>query len=736
MPLSTFYTPDSNQSRSTENPSNWFFTPAQPYESIGFIDSSTAPTINIATEIENYIEAFPDLFAAPVVKVFPEYPVVNSNPLNCFTISGEIADAQNGYQLTENNLNVNTVVSFQLSNLPQGHYPAYLRFEVWGLYNPLGIPQLLDTVKYRINIHRLGLDEIYINPAGFVEMSYHLGGTLPVHVERELYIKGNFIVEAGKHISITGANITLVNSVNGIKTYSGNGSQTVSFHLDSTINNEPDLETYFSTNVIFKHPGSTITIGVKIWLFGNEDIQVSPQKLEFTSIKGVSEADYQKIDVWGIGQWTFQLPTFLRILGDTEGYGTGYRKVKPVASYILGEGVYNGVIKVTAGNVIKEITVKHTVIGRVDPGYSKTGVNFTLDRSTISKVYANNTEKINFNINILSYSINRLLQNEISAAFGKGVFKNQTEFWLGKKVHKAMDTLKSLKDIEFAYLFTSPEISLVNYRIIKYYKLAEVSLKYTFQDRSTNNESSNPVLHTNIKYLKGRKPRRLTHVAGILDYFESAIRVTPSSFAFLSIYRNEENSTVKLYRNDSLVTTLYPNREEYNVFAIQIAFNGFSPGDIIKLSLSSDGISSIQGGISQEYIVFPQGNQSYHIAWVNEHNTLSMLEFTGEYIFKSEHKTITNLTFDSYLEKLQKVGTKRKLMFQANTGWILKSNQERIFDLVNSNIAWIVFSDNRPPIEIIPDDAKLTNIDSEAGTYQYTVEFTINPSHELDNPTF
>ena len=48
----------------------------------------------------------------------------------------------------------------------------------------------------------------------------------------------------------------------------------------------------------------------------------------------------------------------------------------------------------------------------------------------------------------------------------------------------------------------------------------------------------------------------------------------------------------------------------------------------------------------------------------------------------------------------------------------------------------LFFTDSRLPIALVPDDAKITNIDSDAGTYQYKVDFTINPRHELENNSF
>ena len=93
-------------------------------------------------------------------------------------------------------------------------------------------------------------------------------------------------------------------------------------------------------------------------------------------------------------------------------------------------------------------------------------------------------------------------------------------------------------------------------------------------------------------------------------------------------------------------------------FGVQLFFKPFTQGDVIDVKVEPIGIAVTSIEMVQRYIVFPEGKLSYHIVWENEHGVPEVLEFTGDYEFKSDHKGITNLSFDNYLEFTEKNGNK------------------------------------------------------------------------------
>src|SRR5699024_7942330 len=168
---------------------------------------------------------------------------------------------------------------------------------------------------------------------------------------------------------------------------------------------------------------------------------------------------------------------------------------------------------------------------------------------------------------------------------------------------------------------------------------------------------------------------------------------------------NPSVSLIEVWKNRTRVQQIIrdPGDNHFNVYFV--SFQKAAPGDVIDLRLRRNG--NIQEGISmiQRYIVFPDGKESYHIAWENEHGVPFLMEFTGDYSFHSEYKGIVADTFQKFLEVREKTGTNRDLKFKANTGWILKSNQERIDSLLHAKRAWIVFKDENQPISLVPQDA-------------------------------
>lgn len=740
---------DTNQSFSVGPTNNyrfqeWGFNPSQVHEVISFIGQAAPADLTIATQIKNYIAS---LGTGTYVKFYVDVElhfVSNVNSIAWFAASGVLPDAtNNGYLLAENNLNVDTVLSFQnLDQMPLGIHEAYIQHNVKGeLAN--GDLVFIEREDYYISLNRTNDSSVQVQPTN-LDFFHLIGSALPAAQNLSLFAGAAFTVDVSDHFVLSGGNIVLDSNVDGIKTYSGTGNQTVTITLNvsieaigATINNNPSW--FISYVWIRNATGESDQAAVKVYQYEVADYNVSPMLLTFVAIQGVLEATTQAVYIEGYGSYVATGPSWLTI-GNASGDNNGILNVEPISSENLTPGVYNSeiVIVTTSGNL--SVLVQHTVVGDSELGIDTTGINFTKDRSTISNFYGSDDHTVNINIDVLSYGYNILMGLQNSSLWKKGLFNNTTNFFLGKAVEKIMHKLKSLSDIGLDWL---PDISgsyqsangLPGGTVYKYYNPSITKLSYSFIERVTGLQIGSTETVFNIKFIKGRRPSRINDNYGILDYKESPIRVTENSVTFLNLYKDTGLNKIEILKNNVVVNTFLPENGNNKLFAMRLDFSNTTPGDVIEAKYYQNPKNNVKYRI-QKYIVFDIGNYSYHIGWENEHGVLELFEFTGAYQFSTKRDEVIAKTFTNFLEQLNKYEANKELKFIANTGWILKSNQERIDDLENSSRAWIIFKEDRAPISLVPRAKKMINSDSELGQYEYQIEFTINPTHELENNTF
>lgn len=719
----------------------WLFDPPTELTIINFIGQGNPSSVVVDTTIKDYILALGNgTYDNFYVKLTVNHPIINGNTAQWLTVTGDIAAATgDGYELTQANLNVDTNLAFNVTNIPRGFTETRLDFKVYGK-RPGGQMVLLETINYRVYLRRLNVGEIYLQPSGILEFSYVIGSGLPAGKTKSLFCIGAFTASVGDHIALSGSGtFSLVSDIDGVKTYSGSGSQTITFTLESSIDTEDDTNPWYATEAAFTtSSGGAYGVPIRVYVYENNVRTVVPSYLEFFAIKGVREAQSQRFYINGLGAWTITRPNWLLQAGSNSGNDTDTRLVYPIHSDNLNPGVYTGIITVVFGGETFEILLKHTVVDGLSTGFSGSIVNFTKDREGISQIYGLDNQKVNIHLDIESFDYFTLFSSFFSGDFSKGIFNVNTDFWLGELVHKAMPSLRKLSSIALESFKVPPGAGgFFTYKVFRYFNPSQTHFWLKYFNRFSGVQEGDDRDYYGIQFLKGRRPKRFSPTFGIIDYKESPIRVTKNSYTLLPVFRNNSISLIEIYRNGVRYKKIYPDRGDIQLFGVQLCFGPFTQGDVIEARVL--GSLDTPGEIpfySQTYIMFPEGKLSYHIVWENEHGLPEVLEFTGDYSFPSEHKGISSLTFDNYLESLEKMGSQRTLKFSANTGWILKANQERIDSLVDANRAWIVFTDDRKPIDLVPDDAKITNIDSEAETYQYTVAFTINPQHELENNSF
>ena len=193
---------------------------------------------------------------------------------------------------------------------------------------------------------------------------------------------------------------------------------------------------------------------------------------------------------------------------------------------------------------------------------------------------------------------------------------------------------------------------------------------------------------------------------------------------------------MEILRNGVAYTNIYPDRGDYKLFGVIMKFSNFMEGDIIDTYITNNNARGAGVGYSQKYVIFPEGKHSYHIGWEDEHGLLQVFEFTGDYKIPLKYESLLFKTYTKYVERAVKSGTVRGSSFVANTGHVLKQSEERIDSLCASKKAWLIREDGVKVLSLVPISKGINMVDSELANYNYTINFEINLSHELENHSF
>ena len=715
----------------------WGFNPASGTPVISIIGQSTPADLDIVTKIKNYINIL-GTGTYSAYKVFVATEWLNGSA-GWFTVSGEIAAAApGGYDLLTNNLNVTTTCEFgNLNTFPAGTYLANLNFTVKG--NNGGVWEVIETVTYQVRLNRMGFYDVLLVPEqiDFVKV---LGGAAPVDKTVQLYCASAYSVTCHPKMSLSGGNLVLVQTTANLKKYTGSGNATITCELDTTIEElYVDGEEELQINNILAYNSNSPVYGttlVFVRFLEDANYKVEPTEMEFLAVKNFVEPATQTLKVIGAGTFTATGPSWLSgDLPETDGEDIMELAIDPISVNNMAPGNYNGIIKVntSANDINVPVTLK--VVENMDTGFKESSLNWTRDRNTISKFYYNDDHFITVD-GSTTYSILKSLATKTkSFDFKIGVFDFEASFFLGKTVHLIMPSIKDLSEVSF-------QLQAAETAPIKYFNLSKTNVAVKFFNRFTKNLVDS-LEYNQVAFIPGRKCNRvIENYGGIVDYLENAQRVTVNSKVILNLYQPGSYRVISIYRNEEFYKNIAVKPSQTDVFGSIIRFSDFEKGDVISARFHYSPFQEPSPYVEQTYIVFPEGEQSYHVVWENEHKLLSMMEFTGEYGFGNKYEFIESNVWEDFLEIKKRHETQRSVEFMANTGHILKTQSDQIDSLVNAKRAWIVTPNTGlgkklyNSIEIVPESKELAKEDSTQQIYSYNVKFTINLSHELENPTF
>lgn len=707
---------------------DWSFSPESPLEKFYFQGQSTPADVDIDVTIKDYItDTFTD---------FDEYYIkseIIGNDPQIISISGDIPSAEgDGYLLSLENLETTITVSFQnLSVFDNETIENKIVLSVYG--KNTGLPaQGFQSVLFVVRMTFPDPETVFMWPTT-LNFQHVLNESLPPTQNADLYADGNFSVFVPGHLVLTGGNLVDQGLTGDVREYTGSNDQMITIGLTSDINDE-DVGLYSTFLGFVASSGIATYPPVTVNILQNSDVIITPTSLEFSAIKNISEAIAAQVQIITVDAFTLSYPAWLEV-SVVGGQGVDNLFVQPISQVNLAAGTYEGEIVITIDGENYIVTVLHNVFENVLLGASKTNLNFTDDYDTISEFYDTADYRLKLNLIISYFSYGATTTNDSELPVKLGLFNNKATFFIGKSLRNIMKELLDLQSINLSVLSNQLPGDDVLF-IRNYYNPSSVNLEVEFNHKFEELLDKTYTFE-NLKYIKGRKPEHAFSNTVLLNYYKEPLRVTPKSVALFNFYK-EEPHTLRIFKNGELESQKSHLPGVQRLFAYRHTFESYTAGDVIEIRLHKnldDLIDTLwyndpQNYVSQKYIVFPEGKESYHIGWEDEYGVLSLMEFTGALTFGMDFDNNITRNYQSFLETLRKLDARKSHKVVCNTGYILKSNTKRIESLLNSKRAWIISTETTSPINLIPVTSTLSGNDSDRELYEYDIEFSINPNND------
>lgn len=688
--------------------SPWKFSNDGSYTLV-YVEGSAVPaTYNFDLKIKDFIAADIDLkYDSFLIKYKPRTFTTALD--DAITITGELVTDADGYPLTSENLDVSFAIAFAgIGILSATSYRSGFRLEAYGLIN--GQEYLLEEIVFDVFATVLEQNELVYVPEK-ASMSYLENGADPDDVSIQLYTGSSFTINANKVLQLSGGNLVQgADYSENIASYTGSGSQTITIALDRT-NLEWEgrtLQYYLTTS----NASRSKLFEVLIHQLTTGTIEVDPLNLSFAAVRNIFEAAEQEITINTPSEYSVTVPNWMEYRSGITGI-----LVKPVPSANFALGTYTGEIVIETAVDTARVFVTHRVTETADFNLDA-AVVWCRDQEALSKFYSADDdafaslllEAVIYNPNT---GINQAFLNDYALAF----FQNSAEFHIGDVVKRLFLRPDNLN----RYGLLSKLQDLADTRLIIYNPPVFCDITYEVAGTSE--------ILKNKAFLDGRKPAQEFFAAAILKAERVVQRVTRKSIALVNFYNQNLLSDLVIFRNNQQISSDIITSGSAYLYGQMLRFSDCDPGDRIRMELQS-GTEKIK----QEFILFPDQQMSNHIAWYTEYQTQELFEFTGDWRFESEYEMKDFKRLGNLVEELQRVDTRKEMNLVINTGWIPKSNQVIIDEIIMSKLAWLITEDLRT-INLVPQSKKMTNEDSANGLYAYDVEFIINKAHDLKSHT-
>ena len=451
----------------------------------------------------------------------------------------------------------------------------------------------------------------------------------------------------------------------------------------------------------------------------NQDIfERIPDELNFVAQKGLQEPVIKQILFSCLTSYTITASPWLIITEEAAGPSEGFSNainVVPIPTLNMSSGIYVGFVTITAtiDSVVVDLTtvINYDLQGLIASPYSDTA--FTLDPLEFS--FASNNIGTYFQVNA-EIKTNQFFSNiqKITSIPQKLVlFQGNGTLDFGRLIHRLMDK------------FTQPNEA--------YYQYKPATLKLVCEEKDLlDNAVIRSVTTSEIPFIAGLS-RGIFERFGFLDFNQKMERVTSNSWTILNMLIPAGTYQLDCYRNGTLVNSSALLNSDGFIVAKKVFFNEFTPGDVIEYKIINSLIDD-DNVPSKKFALYPVQKYSNMLVWENEFLLQSDLECLGSYSAKSDFDTKSQKLYTNWVEILEILETNKEVKFSISTGWILKTDIDKIESLMRSKRVWIIAMGQN--ISLRPISKNMINIDVERGLIDYGIEFTINRKYNEETYSF
>jgi len=629
----------------------------------------------------------------------------NGKGLQTDFLSAKI-NASTTYILAGNPTKVQTVVSLvDLDLVDAGEYNATVLWDIVGTNNITNIEEVVDTLSIPVNLTVLGDTQSSVSPRSLV-FEHVLGEAMPPGKSLQFINSGNFTLSGARFYTFLGRELQDTSS-RTLSKVTGSGSATIDVLLSRSVE---ALGVGFHSATINFFGADRISITVIIKIAASREIQVSPAAMSFRATKGVEESPVQELSVTSPIAYTIEVPDWINTYEEN-----GELFIGPVNTDSFSPGTYSGFITLTSD----EGMVRVPVIYIIDPnGFTELlqgEINFTAD-----------TKKVNYATKRTGTYVKCAYSGTYYSVDGEGtnfnhttdvpLFQGNGHFFPGVLLGSLLFSVRDI--LMFLTSLSQENIG----KPFPYYTSASVNM--LLEERSLADDTvRETVFLENYLFQKGMTPVAFDQSIGATGT-ESPLRVTPNSFAMFNFYRDPGIHTMEVHKNGQLLQRIEHLANDSSGYGMLLNFSAHKEGDMIQVKLRT----AENGWYVRQYMVFPEGKESYHIAWVTNNEQIELMEFTGALSIGSEYSPIENRVYKDLVDITEVLDIRKAQRVKANTGWILKDNFAMVDSIARSRRAWLVIDGAYVPIVV--QTSKLSNFNSESALYAYELDFKINPEHD------
>lgn len=344
-------------------------------------------------------------------------------------------------------------------------------------------------------------------------------------------------------------------------------------------------------------------------------------------------------------------------------------------------------------------------------------MNFTTPYNTADYFFTKEEDEIIFNtplentyfemeVTITSFEFYTQVPRTKTLFYKIPLFQKKATFDLGEIIDRAM-----------------PRIKTIEMKRLLQYRATEVNIVVFEKDIETETEISVNEIGP-VKFISGFKPEYVENNCAFLDVYQLNRSTRANSYVFFNALLTQATHTFKVYKNGNEVDSFTIQVISDNICSRSILLSDYETqlGDVIEIKLEG------KATLVKRFIVLDTVTPfSNYIAFEDEYNLKTIVEFTGEYYFPIEFTTKFNQIQQGIRKWNTKVSSTKELSFIINTGFLIQDEEFLIESLLNSLKSWLIIGE-KEAIELTTNPKKFKKQDPTTELYYYEVEFFVNPT--------